>query len=163
MLSRVTRTSFPRKNKKFDGRRTPSAIPVSFLVSFFFAAKEKSTTICSCYLILYLVLIVLSYNLPFRIFVRKYTVSVRLNNKHPPDTALCGNMGRDSRHKKTPSYWRFHTCRMYFLPLPLSRCRERGIFQFPYLAVGNGRHRPAIRVEHLVAELPQNRITRVGR
>nr|DAZ47903.1 MAG TPA: hypothetical protein [Caudoviricetes sp.] len=30
-------------NENFDGRRMPSAMLVSFLVSFFFAAKEKST------------------------------------------------------------------------------------------------------------------------
>lgn len=50
-----------------------------FFGIFFLCFKEKSTTICSCYLILYLVLIVFSYNLPFRIFVQKYRVSEHLN------------------------------------------------------------------------------------
>ena len=82
-------------------------LPVNsfFFGIFFLCFKEKSITICSCYLILYLVLIVFSYNLPFRTSVRKYTVFVRLNeiqHGYLPDQCPQGT-------KKTPKTRRFHT------------------------------------------------------
>ena len=80
----------------------PSASYSFFFGIFFLCFKEKSTTICSCYLILYLVLIVFSYNLPFRTSVRKYTAFVRLNEIYT-DACLTSARG----HKKTPVTRRF--------------------------------------------------------
>ena len=99
--SRVTRAFFPSRNRNFPRRRTPSAHYCFFFGIFFLCFKEKSTTICSCYLILYLVLVVFSYKPVCRVFVRKYTVSVQMRNrayetpflsgfrKVTPHTAVC--------------------------------------------------------------------------